>query len=58
MTYIISSLQNIYFNKRTGKSQLSMAEITGYQELGSFTDVRNYVMGLSYPTKQCDKLES
>lgn len=57
-SFIISDLRSIFFNKRTGKKQLSMAEITGYDELASFADLRDYVMGLRYPTPQADKLES
>lgn len=56
--FIISDLCRIYLNKRTGKSQLSMAEITGYDELASFADLRDYVMNLRYPRPQADKLES
>lgn len=56
--FIISSLSSIFFNRRTRKKQLSMAEITGYDELASFADLRDYVMGLRYPTPQADKLES
>jgi hypothetical protein len=55
--FIISKLDRIYFNRKTGKSQLSMAEITGHDELGSFSELRDYVMGLSYPTPQADKME-
>ena len=35
-----------------------MAEISGYEELPSFADLRDCVMGLRYPSPQADKLES
>src|ERR1017187_2997939 len=56
--FIVSKLGNIFYNPRTGKRQLSMAEITGYDELASFSELRDYVIGLRYPTPQADKLES
>lgn len=56
-TFTISILKGIFFNKKTQKPQLSMAEISGYEELASFADLRDYVMGLRYPSPQADKLE-
>jgi hypothetical protein len=56
--YIVSKLDDIYDNRRTGKVQLSMADITGYDQLNSFSDLRHYVHGLRYPAPQADKLES
>jgi hypothetical protein len=55
---IISKLDHIYTVKATGERKISMAEVTGYEELTSFADLRNFVMDLRFPTPQTSKMES
>lgn len=57
-TFAISKLDKVYYSQKSHSRRLSMAEITGFEELDSFGKLRDYVMGLRYPTPQADKLES
>ena len=56
--FIISKLDRVYHSGKSNLNRLSMAEITGFDALDSFTELRDYVMGLRYPKPQSDKLES
>jgi hypothetical protein len=57
-TLCVSTLTRVYTNPNTSLPQLSMAEITGYELLSSFQDLRDHVLGpLRYPKPHSDKLE-
>ncbi len=54
----VSKLKKIYLDTRSGQPRLSMAEISQFEALASFSDLRDHVLGLRYPTPQSDKRES
>lgn len=54
----VSNLTRIYTNPKTNLPQLSMAEITGFEQLPSFQTLRDHVLvTLRYSQPQQDKLE-
>jgi hypothetical protein len=57
-TYTISALTRIYKANNSDNYKLSMAEVTAYDDLGSFSDLKNYVMSLQYASPQTNKLET
>lgn len=55
----MSNLTNIYYNKPRNLPQLSMAEISGFEEFASFDQFQDHILNdLRYPQAQQDKLES
>ena len=54
----VSKLKKIYQDTRSGRPRLSMAEISQFEALASFSDLRDHVLGLRYPSPQSDKHES
>lgn len=54
----VSKLSQIYIDKTTNTPRLSMADITDFEAPNSFSGLRDYVIGLRYPTPQDSKLET
>lgn len=56
---LVSNLKNIYHNRTSNLPQLSMAEISGFEEFDSFDKFQDHILNdLRYPKAQQDKLES